>query len=358
MKTDNKIPAEPEYLRQKAEEQLQKSFARSTSLRNLLIIVAMVYVVSTAIIILSELINDMLLPRFSLWEVHILTIIGIPILVTILAYMGLRKEAELYQNIVRENMERRHAEEKLKQLNHELKELNATKDKFFSIVAHDLKNPFTSILGSTELLYENIYQMDAEEIRQLSQILNDSAKSGFATLQNLLDWSRSHAGLIKINLEEVNLKNLVEDNISNLLLYSRNKEINLDSDIKDDLFVFTDRNMINIVLRNLIGNAIKFTPRFGNVKISSNFDANMITILLKDNGIGISDDDINKLFRMDSDFRRPGTDKEQGTGLGLKISKEFIEKLGGKIWVESELGKGCEFRFTLPTVKPRVNTEP
>ena len=348
MKTRNRKCTETASLRQKEEEQLQKSFVRSISFRRLLIFIAIIFVVSTVIIILSEVLNDWLLPRFALWEVHLLTIVGIPISVTVIAYFVRKKEAELYRNIVRENMERKQAEEKLKQVNQELKELNATKDKFFSIVAHDLKNPFTALIGSTELLFENIHQMDTEKIKKLSQVLNDSAKSGYAILQNLLDWSRSQTGLMKINIEKINLKNLIEENITNHLLISTNKEINLRSDIKDDIFVFTDRNMINIILRNLLGNAVKFTPRFGKVNVSTIFDGNAVSILVKDTGIGISNDNINKLFQIDTDYKRPGTDNEQGTGLGLKLSKEFVEKLGGKIWVESELGKGCDFKFTLP----------
>jgi two-component system, sensor histidine kinase and response regulator len=348
MKMRNRISTETASLRQKEEEQLQKSFARSISFRRLVIFIAVIFVVSTTIIILSEVLNDWLLPRFALWEVHVLTIVGIPISVTIVAYFVRKKEAELYRNIVRENMERKQAEEKLQKVNHELEELNATKDKFFSIIAHDLKNPFTALIGSTELLLENIHKMETENIIELSQILNDSAKSGYALLQNLLDWSRSQTGLMKINIEKINLKNLIEENISNLLLNSTNKEIKLSSDIKDDIFVFTDRNMINIVLRNLLGNAVKYTPRFGKVYISSILNGNAVSILVKDTGIGISNDNINKLFRIDTDYKRPGTANEQGTGLGLKLSKEFVEKLGGKIWVESELGKGCDFKFTLP----------
>ena len=348
MKTGNRKDIETASLRQREEEQLQNSFVHSISLRRLVIFIAVIFVVSTAIIILSEILNDWLLPRFALWEVHLLTIVGIPISVTIAAYFVWKKEAELYRNIVRENMERKQTEEKLKQVNHELKELNVTKDKFFNIVAHDLKNPFTALIGSSELLVENIHRMDTEKIIKLSQVLNDSAKSGYAILQNLLDWSRSQTGLMKINIEKINLKNLIEENISNHLLISTNKEINLRSDIKDDIFVFTDRNMINIVLRNLLGNAVKFTPRFGKVNVSTILDGNAVSILVKDTGIGISNDNINKLFRIDTDYKKPGTANEQGTGLGLKLSKEFVEKLGGKIWVESELGKGCDFKFTLP----------
>jgi two-component system, sensor histidine kinase and response regulator len=351
MKTRNRESTETVSFQKKEEEQMQKSFIRSISSGRLVIYIVAIFVVSTAIIILSEVLNDWLLPRFALWEVHLLTIVGIPIFVTIVAYFVRKKEAELYRDIVMENLERKQAEEKLKQVNLELKELNSTKDKFFSIVAHDLKNPFTALIGCTELLNENIRTMDTENIIKLSQVLNDSAKSGYALLQNLLDWSRSQTGMMKINIEKINLKLLIEENISSLFLNSTNKEIDLRSDVNEDIFVFTDRNMINIVLRNLLSNAVKYTPRSGKVKISTILIGNAVSILVRDTGIGISNDNINKLFRIDTDYKRPGTANEQGTGLGLKLSKEFVEKLGGKIWVESELGKGCSFIFTLPLDK-------
>ncbi|HZY26137.1 MAG TPA: HAMP domain-containing sensor histidine kinase [Bacteroidales bacterium] len=351
MKTRIRKSAKTDSLRQKEEEQFQKSFVRSISSGRLVIFISVIFSVATAIIILSEVLNDWLLPRFALWEVHILTIVGIPISVAILAYFVRKKEAELYRNIVRENMERKQAEEKLEKANYELKELNATKDKFFSIIAHDLKNPFTGLIGSSELLLENIHTMDPENILELTQVLNDSAKSGYAILQNLLDWSRSQTRLMKINIEKINLKDLIEENISNLLLNSINKEIDLRSDVKDDIFITTDRNMINIVIRNLLSNAVKYTPRSGKVNISTILNGNSVSIMVKDTGIGISEDNINKLFRIDTDYKRPGTANEQGTGLGLKLSKEFVEKLGGIIWVESELGKGCDFKFTLPLDK-------
>ncbi len=247
-----------------------------------------------------------------------------------------------------ELIERHHAEEALKKSEVRLIELNATKDKFFNIIAHDLKNPFTCLLGSTELLTENVYKLDTEKIRELAHVLNDSAKSGYAILQNLLDWSRSQTGLIKFSPEKINLRNLVDENISELRLFSARKEIDMISEIQNDMYIFTDKNMINTVLRNLLSNAIKFTPRFGTVMIGTIINDTEVTVSVKDTGIGIPEENINELFRIDTKFTRPGTNKEQGTGLGLKLCKEFVEMQGGKIWVKSTVNKGSEFIFSIP----------
>lgn len=244
--------------------------------------------------------------------------------------------------------ERNLAEQALKKSEAQLIEMNATKDKFFNIVAHDLKNPFTSLLGATELLYENINKMDSENIKLLAQILNDSAKSGYAILLNLLDWSRSQTGLIKFNPGRINLKSLIDDNISDLKLYTTNKAINLNSEIREDIFIFSDENMINTILRNLLSNAVKFTHKYGKVNVSLANSGDEVVISVKDTGIGISEDNIKKLFRIDSKYTRPGTEKEQGTGLGLKLCKEFVEKMEGKIWVESTENEGSEFIFSIP----------
>jgi signal transduction histidine kinase len=218
-------------------------------------------------------------------------------------------------------------------------------------VAHDLKNPFTSLLGSSELLFRNIDQMDYEKIKTLASILNDSAKNGYTILQNLLDWSRSQTGLLKFNPECINLKDLVDENITNLQLFAANKNIDLHSNIKEDIIIFADKNMINTILRNLLSNSAKFTNRGGKVVVSAVIDPTEVILSVKDTGTGISKENIDKLFRIDVKFSMPGTDKEQGTGLGLKLSKEFVEKQGGKIWVESVVNKGSEFKFSIPVKK-------
>jgi signal transduction histidine kinase/DNA-binding NarL/FixJ family response regulator len=253
----------------------------------------------------------------------------------------------LNDKLQQELTDRRLTEEALKKNESQLKELNATKDKFFNIVAHDLKNPFTSLLGSSELLFQNINQLDHENIRKLALILNDSAKSGYAILQNLLDWSRSQTGLLKFNPEGINLKNLIEENIINLELFSANKQIEINSEIDEDLFIFADKNMINTVLRNLLTNALKFSYRFGKIVIGADVNDNAVIVSVKDFGIGIPRDIIENIFLIDTKYSKPGTENEQGTGLGLKLCKEFVEKQGGNIWVESIENKGSEFKFSI-----------
>ncbi len=261
---------------------------------------------------------------------------------------------QVNEQLNKELFERIQAEKALRMSEQQLKELNATKDKFFNIVAHDLKNPFTSLLGSSELLFQNIDHLDLDHIKKLAIILNDSAKSGYAILQNLLDWSRSQTGTLKYNPENVNLKKLIDENIVNLELFCINKEITIDALVDDELIVYADKNMLNTVIRNLVSNALKFSYRSSKVLIKAIAKPNEILVSVKDYGTGIPDDCTDKIFRIDSKYTVPGTENEQGTGLGLKLSKEFVERLGGKIWVESTENKGSEFIFTIAVRKPEI----
>jgi len=255
---------------------------------------------------------------------------------------------EANSRLFKELTERILIDEALKESEVKLRELNATKDKFFNIIAHDLKNPFTSLIGSSELLLDNAGNLDTDNVVTLAQIINDSAKNGFAILENLLDWSRSQTGLLKINPEITDLKELINESISTLSQVSANKDIKINSEVNDSIYVVTDKNMIRTILRNLLSNAIKFSYRKGVILVSSVVNDRQVIVKVKDNGVGIPKDNIDKLFRLETKYSAPGTENEQGTSIGLKLCREFIEKLNGRIWVESEEKKGSEFMFSLP----------
>lgn len=250
---------------------------------------------------------------------------------------------------------------RLKESEEHLKRLNAMKDKFFGIIAHDLRNPFAVLIGSSELLVnytDPLHSVDGEEnqanfldvnsIKQLSSSVNRSAKIGYALLENLLEWSRSQTGNLKFNPVKLNIRKLIEQNISNMRMYMDNKKIDIVSEITEDMEIIADENMLNTVLRNLLNNAVKFTHINGKITVNAGKVKNNLMVSVKDNGIGITKSNINKLFRIDTNFTNMGTAKEKGTGLGLVLCKEFIEKHDGKIWVESVAGKGSEFKFTIP----------
>jgi len=246
--------------------------------------------------------------------------------------------------------ERKRIENELKEKNDALKESNATKDKFFKIIAHDMKNPFISILGASELLSENVNKYDLTKIAEFARIMNDSAKGGYDMLINLLSWAKSQAGSMIFQPEKINLKDLVSRNLFNLNEFAANKKINLVYEFDGDFEIYADKNMLITILRNLITNALKFTPKGGDVIVSTREEHGSVVILIKDSGVGIKENDFDKLFRTDIKFSLPGTDHEGGTGLGLILCKELVEKHSGKIWVESEVGKGSVFYFTIPAM--------
>jgi len=244
--------------------------------------------------------------------------------------------------------ERKRFENELKEKNEALKESNATKDKFFKIIAHDMKNPFISLLGASELLCENVYKYDLTKIAEFARIMNDSAKGGYDMLMNLLSWAKSQAGSMLFQPEKINLIELIDRNLSNLNEFAANKKIILIYNIAGDFEIFADKNMLITILRNLINNSIKYTPSGGEVVVSTKEEAGSVVVLIKDTGVGIKENDFEKLFRTDIKFSLPGTDHEGGTGLGLILCKELVEKHSGKIWVESQVGKGSVFYFTVP----------
>ncbi|PKL89297.1 MAG: hypothetical protein CVV23_06040 [Ignavibacteriae bacterium HGW-Ignavibacteriae-2] len=239
-------------------------------------------------------------------------------------------------------------ENKLAVYAEELKKSNTGKDKFFSIIAHDLKNPFITLLGFTDALIDDYSSMSKEEhLEYLKQIRNTS-KFSFQLLENLLQWSRSQSGKLQNDPVVFNLRDILEEVISLNINIAISKKIELINEITYDLSVIADKDMVKTVLRNLIGNAIKFTDNRGKIIVSANINGRFAEISVEDDGMGISEKNLQKLFDIDKFHSTNGTRNEQGTGLGLILCKEFAEKNNGEIWVESEFGKGSKFTFTLP----------
>ncbi len=250
--------------------------------------------------------------------------------------------------IIRDISERKRIEAALKKSESELKELNSTKDKFFSIIAHDLNNPFLAMLNFSQMLHNGIESMDREKIAQYSQYIYDSAKMAHSLLENLLEWSRTQMGRIAFNPTRINIRELIETNLALATAQAVKKNISLEYDCPAGLVVLADANMINTVLRNLLTNALKFTFENGTVAVTAKKRFSFVEISVSDTGVGMDEETTAKLFRIDTKVSTKGTADERGTGLGLILCKEFVEKHGGKIQVESSPGKGSLFTFTIP----------
>lgn len=242
--------------------------------------------------------------------------------------------------------------ESLVEMNNELHDLNATKDKFFSIIAHDIKNPFNAILGFTELLEENFEEWTGEMKLEIIRMVHSSSKNLYQLLDNLLQWSRSQRGIIEFNPEKTALKDVLYNVIELMKGTAEAKNITLQVTLpENELNVVADRQMLDTILRNLIGNALKFTHTEGMVRVTAEPKDGYAIIKIADNGVGLRSDIKEKLFRIDANTSSPGTQNETGTGLGLILVKEFVEKHGGKIYAESVVGEGSTFYFTIPLAK-------
>jgi PAS domain S-box-containing protein len=229
----------------------------------------------------------------------------------------------------------------------ELKELVHTKDKFFSILAHDLRSPFSSILGFSELAQKYLNKKDYGKLFEICSCIYDSTNSVFNLLNNLLDWSRVQTGRIKFNPEQINIKSCMEEAVSELLANSKDKQIDLVLNVDKELEFSVDRFMLKTILRNLISNAIKYTYPGGGIVVAAEKVDGYVQISIQDFGIGMDEDILDNLFKIESNISVPGTNRENGTGLGLILCKEFVEKHHGEIFVESEPGKGSTFTFSL-----------
>ncbi|MBS3807797.1 MAG: PAS domain-containing sensor histidine kinase [Bacteroidales bacterium] len=251
---------------------------------------------------------------------------------------------------VRDITERKKAEEALRESEARLSELNATKDRIFSVIGHDLRSPFNSIIGFSQLLAKQVKKKDYEGLEKYARIIHDSSQKAMDLLANLLEWSRSQSGNIEFNPKYFELTHIIQEAVELSKNAARQKSITLTQDLPHNLKVFADKAMINTILRNLISNGIKFTPPGGEISISTGKSTHHLVVSVADNGIGIKKEDLDKLFRIDVAHSTSGTQKESGTGLGLLLCKEFAEMNGGRIWAESTPGKGSTFSFTIPTI--------
>lgn len=268
-------------------------------------------------------------------------IIGLAVIIAILVlYLYVQKQ--------RSNRKLQAVHAKVNQQNQALQALNAMKDKFFSIIGHDLKGPLNSLTSFSGLLINHTDSLTKDEIKMLALDLDKSLKNLFALLQNLLEWSRSATGNIDYKPEVFDLATLLEENKELLNVQMQNKKITFKNLNTEKLYVNAHKQSVNTVIRNLISNAIKFTNEGGTITLDVKTSIDRLTVSVADTGVGMSPEVMKKLFRIDTKHSTPGTANEKGTGLGLILCREFVEKNGGKIWVESEEGKGSVFYFNLP----------
>ena len=238
--------------------------------------------------------------------------------------------------------------EELEEQRKQLRELNASKDKFFSIIAHDLRNPIAGFLNLTDVLSTNFDVFSEAESKEFINVMNEASKQLYNLLENLLQWSRAQTGSISYEPQYVAIKKLVDETLDALLVNIENKKLKVNVKVDDKLVAYIDQNMIATVIRNLLSNAIKFSPESSSIKLRAEQKNNVIVFSVVDNGVGMSKENKEKLFKIDQHLTTPGTSDEKGSGLGLILCKEFIEKNKGEIWVESQLNKGSEFSFTIP----------
>ena len=248
--------------------------------------------------------------------------------------------------VIHDISDRKKTEVSLKKNEERLKELNSTKDKLFSIIAHDLRSPFDNIIGLTELILDN--SINYEESKKYIKILNTNAKNTLILLDNLLNWAKSQTGQLSYKPEKLLLSNVIKEIIALNILHADNKSIAINYSPSEEIIVFADENMLRTVLRNLISNAIKFTNINGTINILTTLKGNFAEVTISDNGIGMNENKRKLLFKIISNQTTQGTANENGSGLGLVLCKEFVQKNKGEIVVESKEGKGSTFKFTLP----------
>lgn len=253
-----------------------------------------------------------------------------------------------FLSVIEDISRRKNTELALLNSEQKLRELNASKDKFFSIVAHDLRSPFSALLGFSEYMSNHIEELTPDEVKDFSFRIYKSLNSLLKLIENLLQWARIHTGKMEFSPGRFHLNELIDEILNIYNMNARRKNIHILCSLSEGYDVYADKDMMDSVLRNLMSNAIKFTSSGGEIEILARRSNGFVEVSVRDTGIGISKEDMERMFRIDENMTREGTDKEKGTGLGLVLCREFVEMNKGKISVESEPGKGSTFRFTIP----------
>jgi two-component system, sensor histidine kinase and response regulator len=253
---------------------------------------------------------------------------------------------------VKTHIKLKKTEQELRNTANELQQLVRMKDKLFSIIGHDLRNPIGSFMMMLETVVDDETDMEVEKIKEYLRKMKNVSKNTYQLLDNLLTWARSQQKMVKFEPMKMKIINSIETNIKILTEIAKNKGITLTHEVDPELTAYFDANSISTVVRNLISNALKFTEEKGQIIVRGKTIDNYAMISVIDTGVGMSEENVKKLFRQDQIFSTWGTGGEKGTGLGLLLCKDFVEGNGGKICVESEVGKGTTFYFTIPLDKP------
>jgi signal transduction histidine kinase len=251
--------------------------------------------------------------------------------------------------VIHDITQRYKLQQNLRNSEEKLRELNAEKDKLFSVLAHDLRGPIGTFMGFTELFMDESVGMSKEEVASASRDMHKSAASLYGLLENLLTWSRMQRDDVKLQIQLIQLRKAACHTLDLLRESANKKQLTVENHIPENILVAADENMLQFIFRNLLSNAIKFTPQGGKIKLQAQITgSDQLTVEVIDNGIGMDEEAIKTLYSLHGKTGRPGTDGEASSGLGLILVKEFVEKQGGSIQVESEVGKGSTFSFSLP----------
>jgi len=303
--------------------------------------------INSKLLIENQLIESIIIQQRVIGGAMVLILIVVSIFARIL--YNRKRKIEIAQALLSEkNEEIEEQSEEIELQNERLIEMNKTKDKFFSVVSHDLKSPFSALLGLSDLLNEEFDDFSHEEKKKFIKAMRDSVYNIFQFINSLLEWSQIQIGKTPFKPIQYELNPSIHTIFGVLEVQAKNKDIELINKIQRNTSIFADYNMIETTIRNIVSNAIKFSNRGGFVELSSQKKDNYYEISIKDNGVGLREEEMLKLFTINESYKMPGTENEIGTGLGLILCKEFVNKNDGKIWVESEIDKGSTFKFTVP----------